>query len=258
MVAVPADRMVTLPFLSTVATFSLSLLQATLLSVALDGVTLALNWMVSPTSPELLPLMETLVVAVPLACLIQLGVPDVLDPVFPEPELLFPPVDGVVFPELLLPPVEGLAVPEPDPVFPVDGLVLLLLFPVDGFVVPPVDGLLLFAGAFLTVTLQVAFFLEPSFVVTVMVAVPAFFPVTTPLEEIAATLFLDVFQDTDLLEVLDGATVGFRVYFFPIYTVKVFLLRVTFFAFTAFTVTLQEYFFFPALAVIVAFPAFLP
>ena len=111
--------------------------------------------------------METLVVAVPFACLIQSGVPLV-----PEPEL----------PVLL-----------PEPALLSD------------------DGLPLPAGFFFTVTLQVAFFLDPSLVVTVIVTVPDFFPVTTPWEETVATLLSELFHVTALLVVLDGVTVGFKV-----------------------------------------------
>lgn len=59
----------------------------------------------------------------------------------------------------------------------------------------------------LTVTEQLAFF-EPSFVVTVIVAVPALTAVTTPEEETVATEVLLEDQVTDLFEALEGETVA--------------------------------------------------
>ena len=61
----------------------------------------------------------------------------------------------------------------------------------------------------LTVTLHVAV-LPPSSVVTVMVASPAFTPVTLPLATVATASLLD-FQVTFLLEASLGATVAVRV-----------------------------------------------
>ena len=69
--------------------------------------------------------------------------------------------------------------------------------------------------AFLTVTLQVAFFLLPSFAVAVIVAVPALTPVTTPLELTFAILLLEVFQDTALFVAFFGVTVALSVTFLP-------------------------------------------
>ena len=63
-------------------------------------------------------------------------------------------------------------------------------------------------GAF-TVTAQVAFLL-PSAVVTVIVAVPAAFAVTTPFDTVA-TLVFDEVQETFLFVALPGATVAVRV-----------------------------------------------
>ena len=62
----------------------------------------------------------------------------------------------------------------------------------------------------LTVTVHVAF-LPPSFVVTVMVAVPAAFAVTTPEEDTVATDVLLDDQVTDLSVALEGVTVAVSV-----------------------------------------------
>ena len=62
----------------------------------------------------------------------------------------------------------------------------------------------------LTVTVQVAV-LPPSVVVTVIVAVPAFFAVTTPEVETAATVVLLDDQVTDLSDAFDGFTVAVSV-----------------------------------------------
>ena len=62
----------------------------------------------------------------------------------------------------------------------------------------------------LTVTEQVAV-LPPSVVVTVIVAVPAFFADTTPEEDTVATVVLLDNQVTDLSVALDGLTVAVNV-----------------------------------------------
>ena len=59
----------------------------------------------------------------------------------------------------------------------------------------------------LTVTVQVAV-LPPSVVVTVIVAVPAFFAETTPSEDTVATVVLLDVQLTVLSEAFDGFTVA--------------------------------------------------
>ena len=72
----------------------------------------------------------------------------------------------------------------------------------------------------LTVTAQVAV-LPPSLVVTVIVAVPAFTPVTTPSEETVATPVLDEVQATVLSVAVDGLTVAVRVAVLPCDRVRV-------------------------------------
>lgn len=72
------------------------------------------------------------------------------------------------------------------------------------FRVTPVTGIL-------TVTVHVAFLLESSTEVTVIVAVPEPLGVTTPAFETVATLELELDHVTFLLVALDGKTVAVRV-----------------------------------------------
>ena len=65
-----------------------------------------------------------------------------------------------------------------------------------------------------TVTEQAAVLL-PSTVVTVIVAVPAFFAVTTPLEDTVATFVLLDVQVTSLFDALEGETVATRFWVSP-------------------------------------------
>ena len=71
------------------------------------------------------------------------------------------------------------------------------------------------AGA-VTTTLQVAFFPLPSFAFTVIVAVPAFFPVTFPFELTVAIFLLEEVHVTDLFAAFVGATVAYNVLLYPI------------------------------------------
>ena len=71
----------------------------------------------------------------------------------------------------------------------------------------------------LTVTVQVAF-LPPSFVVTVIVAEPAFFAVMTPVEDTVATVVLFDDQVTDLSVAFDGLTVAVNVWVSPTVIVR--------------------------------------
>lgn len=76
-----------------------------------------------------------------------------------------------------------------------------------------------------TVTFTFAFFLEFFFDVTVIVALPAFFAVITPLLLTVATFLLDVLYVTFLFAALLGLTVTvvFKVAFLPFVSVTVFL-----------------------------------
>ena len=112
-------------------------------------------------------------------------------------------------------------------------------------------------GAF-TVTVQVAV-LPASVVVTVIVAVPAFFAVTTPSEDTVATVMLFDDQVTDLLEAFDGFTVAVSAWVSPSVRVRDVLSSVT--PVTgmtgALTVTVQVAVLPPSVVtVIVAVPAF--
>ncbi len=106
-----------------------------------------------------------------------------------------------------------------------------------------------------TVTAHVAF-LPPSFVVTVIVAEPADFAVTTPEDDTVAT---DVLLDdhvTALLVALDGVTVAWSVYVSPSVRDKLLLSREMFSTGTV-TETVQTDVFPPSLvvAVMLVFPA---
>ena len=77
-----------------------------------------------------------------------------------------------------------------------------------------------------TVTVQVAVF-DPSVVVTVIVAVPAAFAVTTPLEDTDATEVLLEDHVTDLSVALDGNTVAVKVSVSPTVMERELLFRLT-------------------------------
>ena len=110
-----------------------------------------------------------------------------------------------------------------------------------------------------TVTEQVAFLL-PSSVVTVIVAVPAFFAVTTPEVETVATVVLLEDQVTFLFVALDGDTVAVSVCVWPSTKVRLVWFKLTPVTGTvaALTVTEQVAFLLPSsvVTVIVAVPAF--
>ena len=109
-----------------------------------------------------------------------------------------------------------------------------------------------------TVNTQVAF-LPPSAVVTVMVAVPAFFAVTMPFETVA-TVVLEDDQVTFWFVALDGLTVAVKVSVLPTIRVAVDLLSVTLVTemVSGFTVNTQVAFLPPSavVTVMVAVPAF--
>jgi hypothetical protein len=101
------------------------------------------------------------------------------------------------------------------------------------------ETLVAFTTAFVTVTVQVAFFLLPSFVVQVMVAFPTPTAVTFPLESTFATLVLLDFQVTFLFVVVTGFTVFVSVDVLPTVSDNVVLFSETPVAFITGTVTLQ-------------------
>ena len=229
-VAVPAAFAVTKPEDETVATDVLLEDQETDLSVALDGVTVADNVWVSPTVIvrlvwfRLTPVTvigftvtEHVAVFPPSSVVaVMTAVPTFTADTFPlestvatlELELvhvtfLFVAFDGVtVAVNLSVPPISK------------DSDVLFNETPVTAIVLA------------LTVTAQVAFLL-PSVVVTVTVAVPAAFAVTTPEEETVATVVLLDDQVTDLSVALDGVTVATNVWESPSVNVNEVLSRLT-------------------------------
>jgi hypothetical protein len=109
-----------------------------------------------------------------------------------------------------------------------------------------------------TTTEQLAV-LDPSFVVTVIVALPGVLAVTTPEDETVATAVLLEDQVTDLSVALKGVTVAVSVSVFPSVKVKDVLFRLTPVTETAFSLTVTEQVAFlpPSLVVtvIVAVPA---
>jgi len=107
----------------------------------------------------------------------------------------------------------------------------------------------------LTVTSQVAF-LDPSFVVTVMVAVPTLTAVTVPVEDTLATEVLLEDQVTVLSEAFSGVTVGVKVSDSPILSDREVLFKLTPVTETGFTVTEQVAVLLPSfvLTVMVAVP----
>jgi hypothetical protein len=110
-----------------------------------------------------------------------------------------------------------------------------------------------------TVTTQVDFFL-PSVVVTVIVALPAAFPVTTPLELTVATAVLLLAHVTALFVAFVGATVAVSAPVDPTLTGRLVLFRFTLVTAIGFTVTAQVDFFLPSVVVtvMVALPATFP
>ena len=107
--------------------------------------------------------------------------------------------------------------------------------------------------AHFTVTVHLAVFF-PSVVVTVIVAVPFFFAVTTPLLEAVATLVLLLFHVTVLYVALLGATVAVNVAVLPTARVWLVLLSVTLVtAIGFFTVTVHVAVLLPSLVVTVIF-----
>ena len=106
---------------------------------------------------------------------------------------------------------------------------------------------MLIVSGFFTVTLNFATAFLFTTDVTVIVAVPAFFAVTFPLDETVATFLLLELQVTALLLALLGEIVAFKVRDFPFLSVADVLF--SFMLFTGcLTVTLQVSFFFPYFA----------
>ena len=79
---------------------------------------------------------------------------------------------------------------------------------------------------FFTVTLHVAVF-DPSFVVTVIVALPAATPFTVPFASTVATFVLLLFHVTSWFVALLGATVAVNVVVFPFVILVLVLFKLT-------------------------------
>ena len=215
-VAVPAALAVTTPLEDTVATVVLLDFHVTDLSVAFDGRTVAVKVCVSPTVIDnevlfrLTPVTET-VAADTVTVHFAVLAPSVVVTVIVEVPAAFavttPEEDTVATEVLLDDHVTDLSVA-------FDGNTVAVKVSVSPTVM---DRELLFrltpvtdTFAAWTVTEHVAV-LDPSVVVTVIVAVPAAFAVTTPLEDtVAIVVLLDV-HVTDLSVALDGVTVAIKV-----------------------------------------------
>ena len=100
------------------------------------------------------------------------------------------------------------------PVLETAGVVICLVWLVAAVDAAVVFFLAVVSGA-VTTTLQTAFFPLPSVAFTVIVAVPAFFPVTFPFAFTVAIFLLEEDHFTDLFVAFDGETVAFNVLLFP-------------------------------------------
>ena len=262
-VAVPAAFAVTRPEEDTVATAVLPDDHVTFLFVAFDGATVAVSVSVSPTvSDKLLLFSVTPVTATVASVTVTLHVA-VLDPsavltvIVAEPAAfaVTRPEEETVATDILL-----------------DDHVTFLFVAFDGETVavnvsesPTVsDKLLLFKPtpvtatvAAVTVTLHVAV-LDPSAVLTVIVAVPAAFAVTRPEDDTVATDVLLDDQATLLSVAFSGNTFADNKYVSPSVNDNVFLSRVISVTFTSFTVTEQEADTSPTCKVIIASPGLTP
>ena len=264
-VAVPAFTAVTLPLESTVATDVFDELQLTVLSVALDGLTVAVSVTLSPSVrlrlllSSVTPSTATVFAATvteqvadfPPALAVIVAVPAFTAVTFP----LESTVATDVFDELQLT-VLSVALSGFTVAFRLadsPSVRLKLVLSNDMLSTATVDE-----DASLTVTAQVADF-SPA--LAVIVAVPAFTAVTLPFESTVATDVFDELQLTVLSVALSGFTVAVSVVLSPSVSESSVLSSDTLSTATvdedaSLTVTAQVADCSPALAVIVALPAF--
>ena len=228
-VAEPIDLAVTTPEEETVATEVLLEDQVTVLSVALDGVTVAVSVAVSPSDKvnELLfretPVTCTFTVTAQRAVLPPSLVVTVIV-ALPPPLAVTTPEEETVATEVLL--EDQLTVLS----VALDGVTVAVSVAVSpsvkvncvGLNATPDTGTV----AALTFTEQVAF-LAPSVVVTVIVAEPAFFVTTTPASDTVATSMLLEVHITDLSVAFAGATVAVKVAVSPSVNVNEVLSKLT-------------------------------
>jgi hypothetical protein len=244
-VADPTAFAVTTPEEDTVATDVLFDDHDTVLSVAFDGVTVAVNVRVSPTYMD----RDELLKLTPIA-------ETVAEFTVTEQVAVFPP--SFVFTVIVVEPdVFAVTTPEDDTVATdvlLDDQITDLSVALDGetvavneYVSPSVSvnevlsrltpvTAMTFA---VTTTEQVAV-LDPSFVVTVIDALPGVFAVTTPEEETVATEVLLDDHVTDLLVALEGVTVAISVSVFPSVKVNDVLFRLTPVTEITFSLTVTE------------------
>ena len=215
MVASPAFTAVTLPVASTVATAALLDFHVTFLLVAFSGRMVATRVSLPPTRRLVAVLLSfTPVTLTSLSLTVTLHVA-----VLPPSSVVTVMVASPAFTPVTLPAASTVAM-----AVSLDFQVTFWLVAFSGVMVAvrvslsPTKMLVAVLLSFtpvtltslsLTVTLHVAV-LPPSSVVTVMVASPAFTPMTLPLATVATASLLD-FQVTFLLEASLGATVAVRV-----------------------------------------------
>ena len=231
-VAVPAAFAITAPLEDTVATVVLLDFHVTVLSVAFDGVIVAVKVCVSPTVIDsdvlsrLTPVTDTVAAFTVTAHVAVLAPSFVLTVIVAEPAafaVTTPEEDTVATEVLLEDQVTDLSVA-------FDGVTVAVKVSVSPTVM---ERELLFrltpvtdTFAAWTVTEHVAVF-DPSVVVTVIVAVPAAFAVTTPLEDTVATVVLLEVHVTDLSVAFEGSTVAVKVSVSPTVMDRELLFRLT-------------------------------
>ena len=215
-VDVPADFAVTRPDVETVATDVLLDVHVTDLSVAFDGNTFAVKVSVSPTVMDRELLFRLTPVTAIVAAFTVTEHVAVFEPSFvvtvivvvPTALAVTTPEDETVATEVLLEDqVTDLSVAFDGDTVAVNAWVSPTVIESDVlFKLIPVTGTV----AAFTVTEHVAV-LEPSFVVTVIVAVPTVLAVTTPEEDTVATEDLLEDHETDLSVAFEGVIVAVKV-----------------------------------------------
>jgi hypothetical protein len=231
-VAVPAATPVTLPLDDTVATDVSLDFQVKLLSVALDGLTVAVSASLEPATKDkvdllsVIPVTET-VAAVTVTVHVVVLLPSVVVTVIVAVPAAIPvtlPVDETVATAVLLDVQVTLWS------VAVVGLIVAVNVSLEPAVKDNVDlfnaTLVTETVAFVTVTIQDAVLL-PSVVVTVIIAVPAAIPVTLPLDEtVAIEVSLDV-QVIPWFVAVVGLTVAVNVSLVPVVNDSVVLFNAT-------------------------------
>ena len=213
-VAVPAAFAVTNPLVDTVATLVLELVHVTVLLVALDGVIVAVNCDVFPTSKLSLVLFKLIPVT-----------STVFDDTFTVQVAVFPPAVAVI---VVVPTPTATTAPLLSTVAIFDELlvhVIVLFVALDGVTVACsvalspsiIDKLLLFKlilftpitiDSLLSVTVSLHLASFPLCVMAVMVALPVPTPFTNPFESTIATFVFELVHVTVLFVALFGVSIA--------------------------------------------------